>query len=153
MDVPKEPFAELIMATYRWKLRTIAPNIAGYYYDIKNGLRALWLFRGVVWGYRPWDWYGMAGLLEVAARDMAACQRRGPTADGPKLAVELEAMADALARLREDDYAGAEGWPDGYGAITNNDERRAFWGRVDARGDADLELVCESMEHMRWWWN
>lgn len=121
------------MAHYRWLLRTILPNLVGYWHDLREGLRNLRVFWVAVWDFRAFDYTGLLTIIETAAKEMRACHERlKMTEDWERCARDLTVLADVCRRLRDDNYFDKGG---------------------NERSKRDVEQLGASFKRLRHWWN
>lgn len=139
----------LVSTPYRWLPRTFLKNLSHWYWDIRTGVRNLWIFFEAVWWFRSFDCTGLLGLMEVAAKRMAVCQQNGYHVGKDKYARQLRVLAELCRRLRKDDYGDMHGYRDG---LTNLELREVF-KRSNASAKNDALYLGRLLRFVQHWWD
>ena len=84
--------------------RTILPNLAHCWYDLKGGVKSVWRWLPIIWFDRDWDWAYLAKLVEVKCTRIAKVMETGYHKDGQIAADQLREVARLLSRVQADDY-------------------------------------------------
>lgn len=132
------------MANHRWMWRTIFPNLNGYLWDFRNGVKAFWMLRAGVWRFRPWDYYGLLYIMEIALKIMAESnQRHIPYVGADKDLRHMKVAAELCHRLRTEPY------PEMHGEV--HDKQWAQRWSFSEKNDA--EYLGKMLRGIKGWWN
>lgn len=119
---------------YRWLWRTILPNLRCCWYDLKYGVRNLWLFWNDVWFFNACDYSHLLGLMRIGTRLMRDLHRdHGNTVSAPQIARQLTIVTELCRRLEEDNY------------FTNAGHNRNTWRQIS---DFECRRICEHSKKM-----
>lgn len=133
--------------------------------DIWKLFRNLWLFRKVLWNYRPWDFSGMMQFMIVSAKDMAEAQEKhGNHVGHLKTAKELRIFAELLDRVMKDEYTkdklnyikgkGLGRFESKPNTLPSYKCPRSFYKLTGQQRKHELELASKIMSRkLLSWWN
>lgn len=141
------------MAVYRWKWRTIIPNLRYFIYDVIEGSQNIKTFWLAVWRFRAFDYVGLLSLMECAARQMRDLHRdHGNTLGRERIAQQLTVVAELCRRLREDDYLENAGYRDR--RKWNTDQNKSFIVKhAQAMAKNDALYLGHMLRKVQHWWD
>jgi hypothetical protein len=71
------------------------------YYNVKNGLKNLWLYKGVVWRTREWDYYYLGELVEFKLKQMGNAQMLH---NDINTGLDMHVLAEHIRTLIDNDF-------------------------------------------------
>lgn len=90
---------------YRWRPRTIIPNLISMFYDIYYGIGNIIRWVPVIWHDKDYDWGYLAHIMEYKLRRMSALFKNHRTSvSADRDAKRMLICAVLLKRLQEDNY-------------------------------------------------
>ena len=89
---------------YRWRPRTVWPNLLSIWHDLYYGVYNLWRWAPVVWGDRDFDWEFLAKIMETKLRWMADNTQYWHVARAQRDRKQMLVCAALVKRLRDDHY-------------------------------------------------
>jgi hypothetical protein len=92
------------MFPYRWKPRTIIPNLTSAGYDIWYGIINIIRWIPVIWFDRDYDWAYLAEIMEYKLRRMSKLFEDGHHVLCKRDARRTLICAELLKRLRTEEY-------------------------------------------------
>jgi hypothetical protein len=129
---------------YRWLPRTLWPNLRSSFYDVTNGIRNIIRWTPVIWFDADFDWEYLAAIMEQKLRWMVQNTEHWHHEGADKQHQEMLACAEAIARLRDDNYFTE--------ALVGHSTREAI--QIAAQKTrADEKLFSKLLQGMRWWWD
>lgn len=121
------------------------------YYEIKNGLKSLWYWKGVIWRNRAWDYCYIFKLLDHQFAQMEKCIREGYNVKANDIADKIKLARLALKRLEQDDYILQED-----PIFRKNKKYKARFGHYyydSYMRQQDLDYVLKLMsKYLFYWW-
>lgn len=139
---------------YRWLWKTIFLNLASYYYDLKNGIHAYWVFRKTVWHFRSWDFSGLLKLMETATSEMYCCHRDYAHYVGAeRTAKQLLIVRELCKRLREDKYFKKAGYDSQNWDYFDDFDKSRIVKHSVYMAEQDAVYLGKMMRHVQKWWD
>lgn len=139
----------LVSTPYRWLPRTFWKNIDHWFWDIRTGIRNLWIFFEAVWWFRSFDSSGLLELMQIATRKMADCQKRGYHVGADKYARQLTVASELCRRLRADTYFEMSG----YRECMTDFEKGVTFKRADEVAKNDAVYLGKLFRFVQHWWD
>lgn len=160
----------LFKDTWRSKLFLLRRKLTPmWWHNLRNGLWALWKWKGAVWDYRPWDFNYTLRMLRHSLHLQATSIEKNARHVGYEANVtDLREVIEALDRLNKDDYLthaiNASPMAKEINVMLGTLDDKKWNGPVgdafseagvhsDEMEKADVELVFTKMknEYNHWW--
>ena len=144
----------LVSTPYRWFWRTWYKNAAHWVWDIRNGLRNIPIFFEAVWWFRAWDYNGLLGLIETAAKEMARGHKEyGHTVNSEKTVRQLTIVFELCRRLREDNYFENAGYQSDKWKDLPDYQRTQIVKHSAAVAKNDAIYLGKQFKFVQHWWD
>jgi hypothetical protein len=131
---------------YKWRPRTIWPNITSMAGDVRFGVRNFWRWAPIIWRDADFDWDYLAALMEEKLRQMAQDAKTWRGAGVDLYRRRMLVCAEILKRLRDGEWY----WRNArktFGDTSLAAERAMRHERADKRYLG--ELIGKYIDH--WW--
>lgn len=92
------------MFPYRWRPRTIIPNLISAGYDIWYGIINIFRWIPVIWSDRDYDWAYLARIMEYKFQRMSKLLKNGHHILSERDSRRMLVCAELLKRLRTEEY-------------------------------------------------
>jgi len=90
---------------YRWRPRTIVPNILGLFRDIYIGVGNIIRWTPIIWGDRDWDYYFLIKIMHFKIAKMSRCIGNGCHVNAKREEKQMRICMGLLKRMMDDEYA------------------------------------------------
>ena len=139
----------IVSNLYSW--RHPWKNLNSWYWDIKRGVRNLFIFFDAVWWFHSFDYTGMLRLLEVSAHQMRLSLKAHVGAEKDiKQLIIVETLA---RRLREDDYFANAGYDSKKWNTFSDEEHCRISNHASYMSKQDAEFLGHTMRFVQHWWD
>ena len=123
-------------------------HVTEFYYGLKHLPRNIKKWARFVWYDRDWDSYFTLEAFEIKCRAQAKCLNNGHAENSEIYAKHAFECAEALKRLREDEYVDFH-----YKFTTTKLNVDEIEMEYNNKRNADIEIIKKSIDEINYWWD